>query len=63
MPDLVNLPKTMTIWLNADDLHLHSLSCSDNCVVRGSRSPTLVVVFNSCLSHKACYSFQGIQIN
>lgn len=47
---------------HAEDLHLHSFFCSDNYVVRGSKLPTLVV-FNSCLSHKARYSFEGVQIN
>lgn len=48
---------------HVDDLHLHSFSRSDNYVIRASRLAPLVVVFNSCLSHKASYSFEGIQIH
>lgn len=47
---------------HADDLHLHSFSCGDNDVIRWSKLASLIV-FNSCLSQMACYSFEGTQIN
>lgn len=47
---------------HADDLHLHSFSCGDDYVIRWSKLASLIV-FNSCLSQMARYSFEGTQIN